>query len=172
MQTDLDVNPVFKTWQESTGEQKDAALFELVKKLETFARTICWQRLPDYRSEFGPLINDIVWRVIGKSNSFNGKSQFSTWVYRIIVNECNRLLRKRKELYETSLEETLQTETPDVDARIDVVGFLDILDGDDHTLFRMVIEGEDFNTIGKKLKITRNTALQRWNRLRGKLRNA
>lgn len=172
MQNDLDVNPVFSAWRLSTGPQKDLILAtQLIPKLEIFAGRICWQRLPDFKEEFPALINGIIWRTIKQADKFKGKSKFSTWFYRIVINECNRFLRNKKELFETELEE-IPTKTEQLDARVDLIGLLNTLEGQDHQLFRMVAEGEDWNTIGEAFGINRIAALVRWNRLKKRLRDA
>jgi RNA polymerase sigma-70 factor (ECF subfamily) len=171
MERSLDVNPAFTEWRLSTGQPKELALIALVRKLEIFAERICWQRLPDFKDDFPALINGIVWRTIKQADKFKGKSRFSTWFYRIIINECNRFLRNKKELFETELEE-FPTKNEQVDIRIDLISLLNTLEGQDHTLFRLVAEGEDWDTIGATLGLNRNAALVRWNRLKRKIRDA
>lgn len=172
MESNFDVNPAFIAWRLSTGRQKEWNLQELVSRLERFATAICWQRLPDHRSEFDPLVNGIVWRAIKKADKFRQEAAFSTWFYKIATNECNRFLRNFKERCETILEEDLPGVPSGIDARIDLMALLDGLEGADHLLFRLVAEGEDFNTIGERLGVSRNAALVRWNRLKGRLRDA
>jgi RNA polymerase sigma factor (sigma-70 family) len=172
MESSSDVNPAFAAWKSCQGREKEWALQELVRRLEKFASRICWQRLPDHKDDFGGLVNGIVWRAIKKAEQFRGRARFSTWFYRIVVNECNKYLRNYKERCETSLEEEMPTVATGIDARIDLIALLDRLKREDHILFRLVAEGEDFNTIGERLGINRNAALVRWNRLKRKIRDA
>lgn len=167
-----DVNPLFAEWKSSTAQEKEQTLHNLVAKMENFATAICWQRLPDFRDEFGPLVNGIVWRAVRQFDKFEGKSRFSTWFYRIVVNECNRFLRDHKERYEDSLEEEMPSKAENVDAHIDIVAILEGLEGADHLLFRLVAEGHGFKEIGTQLGVGTLTALKRWERLKEKIRNA
>lgn len=51
-----------------------------------------------------------VWRNAGK---FKGKSKFSTWLYRIVVNHCINYRRKNKRKYVSLDELTEQGKTPE-----------------------------------------------------------
>lgn len=172
MEINSDVNPAFAAWKSSTGRQKEWNLQILVGRLERFATAICCQRLPDHNREFDALVNGIVWRAIKKAEKFKGKAKFSTWFYRIAINQCNTYLRNFKERCETNLEEEMPSTPLGIDARIDLIALLNGLEGEEHLLFRLVVEGEDFRTIGEQLGITRNAALVRWNRLKERLRDA
>src|SRR5579864_3102932 len=165
MRKDLDVNPAFVKWRLSTGREKEWALQELIQKLEKFATAICWQRLPDHKNDFDPLVNGIIWRALKRIDAFRSEARFSTWFCRIVINECNRYLRNFKERCETELIEEMPADAAGLDARIDLIELLNTLQGADHTLFRMVAEGESFNAIGKTLGVSRGTAIVRWHRL-------
>lgn len=169
MEISFDVNPAFENWMRNPDE---ANLQQLVKRLERFAKAIIWQRLPDHMNELDALVNGIIWRVIKKPSRFKGKSKFSTWFYQIVINECNRFLRKYKERCESAIDEDMPASQQRLDAKIDLISLLDTLQGEDHTLMRLKMEGQDFNTIGEALGINRNAALQRWNRLKERLRDA
>lgn len=172
MQNDLDVNPAFKTWKLSTGREKEFALGILIRLMERFATAVCLKRIPDHRDELAALVNGIVWRAIKRMERFRGGSQFSTWFYRIIVNECNRFLRNHIKRLEVSIEEETPAQPQAFECRLDLIAMLDALEGPEHTLLRLVIEGQDFRTIAKELKITRNAAIVRWSRLKARLRDA
>lgn len=172
METDLDVNPAHDAWRLSTGPEKERTLEILVRRLEKFVMAICYQRLSDHRNDLDALVNGIVWRIIRRMHTFKRGSKFSSWTYRIIVNECNRYLRNFKERCETNLEEEMLTKAEILDARIDLIAMLNGLEGQDHFLFRMIAEGQEFRTIGEALGISRNAAIVRWSRLKEKLRDA
>ena len=172
MQSDSDVNPAFERWKSLTGKEKEWALRLLIPKLEKFATAICWQRLPDHKDDFKALVNGIIWRALKRAHKFKGDSKFSTWFYKITTNECNRYLRCYKKRCEIDLAEEMPGKAEAVDARIDLIALLSCLEGDDHVLFRLVAEGEDFATIGERLGLTRNAALVRWTRLKERLRDA
>lgn len=169
MERNLDVNPAFVEWRKAP--EKEPALQELVKRLTRFAKAICWRRLPDHGSELDALVNTIVWRAIKKAPAFREQSRFSTWFHTIAVNECCRYLRNYKRLCETGLETEAIANESATDSRLDLITLLDTLAGDEHLLFRLVAEGQDFNAIGAALQITRNAAIVRWSRLKEKLRD-
>jgi RNA polymerase sigma-70 factor (ECF subfamily) len=52
-------------------------------------------------------------QVYRAARSFRGQAQFSTWIYRIAVNNCRGLLRKRPRVIQTSLEDPDVGELPD-----------------------------------------------------------
>jgi RNA polymerase sigma factor (sigma-70 family) len=172
MERSSDVNPLYDVWKSSTGQAKDLALTQLVPRLEQFAKAICWKRIPEFHDEFDPLINEIVWRAVGKPAKFEGKSRFSTWFYRIVTNECNRFLRKHKERNEAPLEEEMPCQAEAVNARLTIQGLIRKLTKEEYALFRMVADGESFKTIGDELGISTGNAKIRWLRLKTRLRNA
>src|ERR1700690_4007632 len=172
MQMSSDVNPAFAAWRLSTGREKEWCFQELVRRLEKFATAICWQRLPDHKSEFDGLVNQIVWKAVKKADKFRAEARFSTWFYRIAVNECNKFLINFKRRCETGLEDEMPSRPEGLDARIDLIDLLNGLEGQEHLLFRLVAEGEDFRTIGERLGVSRNAALVRWTRLKERLRDA
>ena len=43
----------------------------------------------------GDLTHDVFFRVFGRIGTFNGKAEFSTWLYRVAVNECLQHRRSR-----------------------------------------------------------------------------
>lgn len=169
MQRDLDVNPAYAAWKSSTGQEKALALNHLIDLMEKYAKAICWRRIPDHEREFNNLVNGIVWRATQHLDKFKGNSKFHTWFYRIAVNECNRYLRNAKELNETILEEEMPSKAEAIEAQIDVLAILDGLNGPDHTMFRMVAEGESLRSIGLALGIGRDAAKKRWLRLKEKI---
>jgi RNA polymerase sigma-70 factor, ECF subfamily len=117
------------------------------------------------------LVNGIVWRAIKKADKFKGDSKFSTWFYRIVTNECNRFLRSHKERQEISFEEEFPIE-PFGDLGVEVQQLVQGLDDRDFALFKMVAQGENFETIAETLHIKVGAAKTRWSRLRGRLRDA
>jgi RNA polymerase sigma factor (sigma-70 family) len=172
MQLDSDVNPAFEAWRSSTGRWKEWNLQVLVQRLTKFATAICWQRLSDHKDDIEPLVNGIVWRAIQKADQFADKSKFSTWFFRLAINECNMYLRNFMRRCEAPLEEDMPSMPQGVDAKIDLIALLDGLQGEDHLLFRLVAEGQEFKDIAMRLGISSNAAMVRWARLKEKLRNA
>lgn len=55
------------------------------------------------------LTHDIFLKLYFRLGQFKGQSQFSTWLYRIVMNGCFDEIRKRKTRKETPLEPEMQT---------------------------------------------------------------
>lgn len=53
------------------------------------------------------IIQDVFWTVYRKAKSFQGNSQFSTWLYRLTVNAALGKIRRRKNNKEVDYEEYL-----------------------------------------------------------------
>lgn len=172
MQRDSDINPIFAKWRLSTGPEKEHQLQLLVKAMEKFAMAICWQRLPDHKDDLAALVNGTVWKTIRHLESFQKKSRFSTWFYRIVVNDCNKFLTSHKRRCETNLAEELPAKQDGYDAKIDLTSLLDSLEGDEHTLLRLMAEGFDLKEAAEMLRISHAAAKVRWMRLKEKLRDA
>lgn len=172
MVNNSEVNQAFAAWKLSTGREKEWTLHTLSEEMEKLATAICLRKLPDHKAEISDLVHTIVCRALKGIEGFKADSSFKTWFHTISTNECNRYLQKVKERCETSLHPAIAAITADVDVRLDLIKLLDSLRGDDHELFRLVAEGYDFKEIGKTLGITRNAALVRWSRLKGRLQDA
>jgi RNA polymerase sigma-70 factor, ECF subfamily len=54
------------------------------------------QRILGERSDTEEVIQDVFWTVYRKAKTFEGNSRFSTWLYRLTVNEALGKIRRRK----------------------------------------------------------------------------
>lgn len=171
MENSFDVNPAYEKWRLN---QTDENLAELAKKLDRFAKAIIYPRIndPEFGGELDGVANDIVWKAIRQIDSFKGEAQFSTWFYKIALNTCNRFLRQYKQRRETALEDNVAARPSKAEARLDMEALLGKIEGEDQVLLTLRMEGRDFNAIARVLGIKRNAALQRWNRLKTRLRDA
>lgn len=95
------------------------------------------------------------------ASTFSGEAAFSTWVYRILVNTCYDVLRKRKRRPEESpiedMVETSQRTAPAVDdvKRMALRKLLEELPEQKRTVFELFeIEGLSHAEIGSILGIT------------------
>jgi RNA polymerase sigma factor (sigma-70 family) len=61
-------------------------------------------RILKNREDAEEVLQDAFVRVYRSLSSFEGKSSFSTWFYRIVYNRCMSALEKRKEYYISSLD--------------------------------------------------------------------
>jgi len=76
----------------------DEASFEkLIESCKTKAYNIAWRYMRNEQDALDALQESFikVFRHLGK---FKGESSFDTWVYRIVVNTCNDMLRKNNNL--------------------------------------------------------------------------
>jgi len=100
-----------------------------------------------------------------KLNTFRGKSAFSTWFYRIVVNTCLNKLRKKKEKLKLDLHDS-SPEIPQEDGRNGDVSLKALLDTEIKNLspgYRAVfvlyeVEGFTHREIAEILKINEGTS--------------
>jgi RNA polymerase sigma-70 factor, ECF subfamily len=91
------------------------------------------------------------------ASTFTGEAAFATWIYRILVNTCYDLIRKRKRRGEESPIEDLDRSAAAVDdlKRIALRRLLDRLPEQRRTVFTLFeIEGLSHAEIGEVLNIT------------------
>ncbi len=100
----------------STGEEKEAALADLHAILLRILPTALSRWLPSTSSHFETFIEDTaqetMLRVMDKLDSFEGRSKFTTWVYKIGVHIGLGELRLRK-WKEVSLDKLEEGKEPD-----------------------------------------------------------
>ncbi len=108
-----------ETWLKdlrAKGEQKEAALEDLHKILLRILPAALSRWLPSTSSHFETFIEDTaqetMLRVLDKLDSFEGRSKFTTWVYKIGVHIGLGDLRLRK-WKETSLDKLEEGNEPD-----------------------------------------------------------
>ena len=86
------------------AQQGDTAAFEaLATPCEPMLWALCWRMLGN-REDARDALQEIMvkaWRAIGR---FDGKSAVSTWLYRIGVNHCSDVLRRRRNRRTESLD--------------------------------------------------------------------
>ena len=97
---------------QKTAEGDEAAFAELIRKYEDAVySTVC--RYVGDRTEAEDVAQEVFVKVWRHAGSFGGRSRFSTWLYRIVVNQCLSHRRKRQRLPEpldSGMQENLQTE--------------------------------------------------------------
>ena len=100
----------------ASGAQRDAALVDLrALLLRALPKGIASWLSPEH-PEFEPFIEDItqetLLRVLDRLNTFEGRSQFTTWVYKISVRVALNELRRRR-WRDVSLEGLMEDEADD-----------------------------------------------------------
>jgi RNA polymerase sigma-70 factor, ECF subfamily len=89
----------------------DAAAFEeLVKRYDAKLFRIA-HHITHNREDAEETVQDAFLKAFRNLSSFQEKSQFSTWLFRITVNESLMKLRKRRQSREVSIEEGVQEPT-------------------------------------------------------------
>ncbi|MFT5337091.1 MAG: RNA polymerase sigma factor (sigma-70 family) [Luteibaculaceae bacterium] len=84
-----------------TGDK--AALETLVKQYQPFIYNVAWKYTND-PEQAKDLTQEVLIKVITKLSTFEGKSSFKTWVYRIVVNQFLQTKRRPMEDRWESLE--------------------------------------------------------------------
>ena len=90
--------------------REHAAFEELVHAYKNKIYTLCY-RLSGDAADAEDLLQDILLRLYLSIGSFDGRSAFSTWLYRVVYNHClNALTRKKRS---AGRDEEMLTEPPD-----------------------------------------------------------
>lgn len=84
------------------------AFEQLVKKYQHAVFNIIYRSIGNYE-DVEDVAQEIFIKVWRKAKSFKGKSKFSTWLYRIVVNHCLNYRRKHKQRL-VSLDEMMEKE--------------------------------------------------------------
>lgn len=84
----------------------DVASFEqLIHQYQVYVYNIAYRTL-GHEEDAKDAAQDALIKVFKNISQYSGDAQFSTWLYRIVVNTCKDYLRKRSSLKETTLEQT------------------------------------------------------------------
>lgn len=133
------------------------------------------------------VLQDVVWTVVRKADTFRGEAEFSSWLYRVTHNCAKMLLRKRKRVPLPMAQEQLEPAAAQADLpRADLhdqtehrqlAGQLQAqveqLDVVNQQIFWMAeVEGEPAATIGAHLGLTVSAIKARLFRIRATLRLA
>ena len=101
----------------------------------------------------------------------NDSNYFKTWIIRIMINECNTIIRKNKKFLLTPTEEN----TPYTDMDLDRVELMDLINTLDKDLRIVIVlyyvEDISCKDISKILKISESAVRTRLFRAREKLKN-
>src|SRR5690554_3938557 len=88
------------------------AFSEIVLRYQDRAHRLAWSMMRD-ESDAQDVVQEAFLNIYRKLDTFEGNAQFSSWLYRIVVNAALMRLRKKRGQPEISLEEIPPT------ARID-----------------------------------------------------
>ncbi|PYQ28531.1 MAG: RNA polymerase sigma factor SigM [Acidobacteria bacterium] len=163
----------------------DAKIFEeLYRRFGDRMKSIAWNHLGN-AADAEDAVQETFLKIHRAAATYSGEASFSTWAYRILVNTCYDVLRKRKRrIEETSMEDdegmTIERPTSSVDdaKRMTLRKLLDELPEQRRTVFSLFeIEGLSHAEIGQILGIsegnskwilfsTKKELQEKWNRTR------
>jgi len=91
------------------AEGDENAFGQLVKRYEHSVMNTIYRYIGNY-SEAEDVAQEVFIKVWRNANRFKGRSKFSTWLYRMVVNQCLNYKSKHSEKL-GSLDETIKTAT-------------------------------------------------------------
>ncbi len=77
------------------GSEREAAFAELVRRYERRVYGICY-RYFGHPADAEDAAQDTFIAISRRASTFSGESKLSTWIYRVAVNACNDLARRRR----------------------------------------------------------------------------
>lgn len=130
---------------------------EIYRRFGDRMKSIAWNHLGN-ASDAEDAIQETFLKVHRAATTFTGEASFATWLFRILVNTCYDVLRKRKRrVEETPLDDTFERGSAGVDdfKRIALRRLLDGLPEQRRTVFTLFeIEGLSHAEIGQILGIS------------------
>ena len=136
----------------------DSLIFEeIYRRYGDRMKSIAWNHLGTV-ADAEDAVQETFLKIHRAASTYTGEASFSTWVFRILVNTCYDVLRKRKRrVEEAPIEETVERTAPNVDdaKRITLKKLLDELPEQRRSVFSLFeIEGLSHAEIGEILGIT------------------
>ncbi|HVG23767.1 MAG TPA: RNA polymerase sigma factor [Thermoanaerobaculia bacterium] len=136
----------------------DALIFEeIYRRYGDRMKSIAWNHLGNV-SDAEDAVQETFLKVHRAASTYTGEASFSTWVFRILVNTCYDVLRKRKRrVEETPIDDTLERTAPNIDdaKRMTLEKLLGELPEQRRSVFTLFeIEGLSHAEIGDILGIT------------------
>jgi RNA polymerase sigma-70 factor (ECF subfamily) len=121
-------------------------------------KSIAWNHLGN-RGDAEDAVQETFLKIHRAATTYSGEASFSTWAFRILVNTCYDLLRKRRRrIEETPIDDTpVERTAPSVDEakRMTLRKLLDELSEQRRTVFTLFeIEGLSHAEIGRILGIS------------------
>ena len=155
---------------------REAAFHDLVDRYERRVYSIWFRYFGDH-ADAQDASQDTFLAIVRNASSFRGGSRLSTWIYRVAVNACNDLARKRSRRPQTPVEDvTAVADEPDEDAfaaretELEVQRALLALDELSRTLVVLVaIEGLAYHEVAEVTDLPVGTVKSRVHRARARL---
>ncbi len=143
---------------------------ELINRNRKLIWKVCWMygRLPQDRDD---LFQEIVYHLWRAYPEFQGRSEFSTWLYRVALNTAITYDRGVRRKPEQPLDERIELPAHNTtDERAEIFyRALQSLNDVDRALVMMHLEGLAYEEIGAVLGLTDNHVGVKLNRVKNKL---
>jgi RNA polymerase sigma-70 factor (ECF subfamily) len=159
------------------AKQKDKLAFDkIIEKYSKDLYVIAKSRLKE-EADIEDAIQQTLFDIYKKIWYLNDENSFKTWIVRILINNCNDILRKNKELvlcFEDGFGDRIEDSEDyffDLEEDYDFFELIDFLDPDDKAMVIMRYS-KDYNIgqISKALKMREGTIRMRLLRSREKLK--
>lgn len=163
------------------GSDREAAFHELVSRFERRVYAICYRYFGNH-ADAEDATQDAFLAVARRAGTFRGDSKLSTWLYRVAVNGCNDIARKRGRRPQSPVEDIVAVaeaggvERPDPDPQtvreteIEVHRALSQLDETSRTLVLLVaIEGFTYQDAAAIVDMPVGTVKSRVHRAKAEL---
>jgi len=102
-----------------TAKGDGDAFEKLVKRYQRQVLSTAYRYVGD-ATDAEDLTQEVFIKVWEKAGSFKGRSRFSTWLYRIVVNHCLNYQEKRKRRRTVGLDERIPDEGSGIEHRIEM----------------------------------------------------
>ncbi|HIE05272.1 MAG TPA: RNA polymerase sigma factor [bacterium (Candidatus Stahlbacteria)] len=147
------------------AQGSESAFEEIFTRYRERVYAICYRYTRNY-DDAQDLCQEIFIKFFRKAGSFDGRSSFFTWFYRLIVNHCISFKRKEK-----GLPELPRKPTPDLELKMAINRAVSSLPPRQRIVFIMRQDGYRFKEIGKLLGITEGAAKSNYHYAISKLRS-
>ncbi|WP_019039086.1 RNA polymerase sigma factor [Psychroflexus tropicus] len=154
---------------------KSADFESIYKAQQPAVMRLCLGYFGGDQDKANDVCQEIFIKVWKHMNKFEGKSQVSTWIYRIAVNTCLNALRKNKSTPQTlELQDHLvaaEDNTPGhTNARLQAMyACIEQLNPKDRSIILLVLEQEPYPEIASILGISENNLRVKIHRIKDKL---
>jgi len=159
------------------GARREAAFHELVDRYEHRVYAICY-RYFGHHADAEDATQDTFIAVLRNAGSFRGSSRLSTWMYRVAVNACNDIARKRARRPQVLVDDValVADDADSIDAyaeretELEIAKALAELDELSRTLVILVaIQGLSYEQAAESMDLPVGTVKSRVHRARAKL---
>ena len=148
----------------------EAQFLQLIDQHQGIIHKIC-RLYRDSVQDREDLFQDIVFQLWKAASGYEGRSKFSTWMYRVALSTAISSYRKKKPAirYTESLPEKPETVYEPDEQREQLFRALKQLDDGDKALIALYLEGLNYQEIAAITGITENNVGVKLNRIKKKI---